>query len=88
MVLVAEGPAAGSSLRGRSTAAGAAPRRARRYRARRRRRDVERVGEGPDPPMSDDAFEEVGLHAARSTSAIWSASAASQPERHLSSWKP
>jgi hypothetical protein len=38
--------------------------------------------------MSDDAFEEVGLHAARSTSAIWSASAASQPERHLSSWKP
>ena len=27
---------------------------------------LERVGEGPDAPMSDDAFEEVGLHAARS----------------------
>ena len=49
---------------------------------------LERVGEGPDPPMSDDAFEEVGLHAARSCSAVWSASAASQPERHPSSWKP
>ena len=49
---------------------------------------LEGVRERPDAPVPHDAFEQVRPHAARSMSAAWTSSAASQPDRQPSSWKP